>query len=80
MPTALRTLGIPAQQPQQPQQSQQSQQSPQLAGLNLGFKNTLVFRVTSVGKSGDVTRTVQMIVSKGGPTGGRPQVMSWKEL
>jgi hypothetical protein len=71
MPTALRTLGFPA---------QQSRQSPQLTGLNLGLKNTLVFRVTSVGKSGDVTRTVQMIVSKGGPTGGRPQVMSWKEL
>ncbi len=71
MPTALRTLGFPA---------QQSRQSPQLTGLNLGLKNTLVFRVTSVGKSGDVTRTVQMIVSKGGPTGGRPQVTSWKEL
>jgi hypothetical protein len=74
MPTARRTLGFPAQQPQQ------SQESPQLTGLNLGLKNTLVFRVTSVGKSGDVTRTVQMIVSKGGPTSGRPQVMSWKEL
>jgi Type II secretion system (T2SS), protein K len=73
MPTARRTLGFPA-------QSQQSQQSPQLTGLNLGLKNTLVFRVTSVGKSGDVTRTVQMIVSKGGAAGGRPQVMSWKEL
>jgi hypothetical protein len=72
MPTALRTLGFPA--------AQQSQQSPQLTGLNLGLKNTLVFRVTSVGKSGDVTRTVQMIVAKGGPTSGRPQVMSWKEL
>jgi hypothetical protein len=73
MPTALRTLGFPA---------QQSQQSPQLTGLNLGLKNTLVFRVTSVGKSGDVTRTVQMIVSKpqGAAGGGRPQVMSWKEL
>jgi hypothetical protein len=72
MPTALRTLGFPA---------QQSQQPPQLTGLNLGLKNTLVFRVTSVGKSGDVTRTVQMIVSKGGAAaGGRPQVMSWKEL
>jgi hypothetical protein len=68
MPTALRTLGFPA------------QQSQQLTGLNLGLKNTLVFRVTSVGKSGDVTRTVQMIVSKGGAAGGRPQVMSWKEL
>jgi hypothetical protein len=71
MPAALRTLGFPA---------QQSQQSPQLTGLNLGLKNTLVFRVTSVGKSGDVTRTVQMIVLKGGAAGGRPQVMSWKEL
>jgi hypothetical protein len=70
MPTARRTLGFPA----------QSQQSSQLTGLNLGLKNTLVFRVTSVGKSGDVTRTVQMIVSKGGAAGGRPQVMSWKEL
>ncbi len=71
MPTALRTLGFPA---------QQSQESPQLTGLNLGLKNTFVFRVTSVGKSGDVTRTVQMIVLKGGTAGGRPQVMSWKEL
>jgi hypothetical protein len=66
--TAFRTLGFPAGQP------------PQLAGLNPGFKNTLVFRVTSVGKSGDVTRTVQMIVSKAGGAGGRPQIMSWKEL
>ena len=68
MPTARRTLGFPA------------QESQQLTGLNLGLKNTLVFRVTSIGKSGDVTRTVQMIVSKGGAVGGRPQVMSWKEL
>jgi hypothetical protein len=68
LPTALRTLGFP------------DQQSQQLTGLNLGLKNTLVFRVTSVGKSGDVTRTVQMIVSKGGAAGGRPMVMSWKEL
>ena len=59
---------------------QQLQQNPSLAALNPGFKNTLVFRVTSVGKSGNVTRTVQMIVSKGGAAGGRPQVMSWKEL
>ena len=66
--TAFSTLGFPNGQP------------PQIPGLNLPLKNTLVFRVTSVGKSGDVTRTVQMIVSKGGPTSGRPQVMSWKEL
>jgi hypothetical protein len=66
--TAFGTLGFPDGQP------------PQIAGLTPGFKNTLVFRVTSVGKSGDVTRTVQMIVSKGGAAGGRPMVMSWKEL
>jgi hypothetical protein len=63
------TLGFPGGKP------------PQIAGLTLGLKNTFVFRVTSVGKSGDVTRTVQMIVLKGGaPGGSRPQVMSWKEL
>jgi hypothetical protein len=67
-PTPFATLGFPGGQP------------PQIAGLTLGLKNTLVFRVTSVGKSGDVTRTVQMIVSKGGAAGGRPMVMSWKEL
>jgi len=72
IPTALRTLGFP------------NGQLPQITGLNLGLKNTLVYRVTSIGKSGDITRTVQMIVSKGGGAGsgagGRPQVMSWKEL
>ena len=60
--------------------NQQQFQQIQSLNLKLGFKNTLVFRVTSVGKSGDVTRTVQMIVSKGGATGGPPQVTSWKEL
>jgi hypothetical protein len=60
--------------------NQQQFQQIQSLNVNLGFKNTLVFRVTSVGKSGDVTRTVQMIVSKGGAAGGRPMVMSWKEL
>jgi hypothetical protein len=67
-PTPFATLGFPG------------GQSPQIPGLTLGLKTTLVFRVTSVGKSGDVTRTVQMIVSKGGAAGGRPQVMSGKEL
>ena len=66
--TLFATLGFP------------NGQLPQNTGLNLGLKNTFVFRVTSVGKSGDVTRTVQMIVSKQGAAGGRPQVMSWKEL
>jgi len=60
--------------------NQQQLQQIQSLNVNLGFKNTLVFRVTSVGKSGDVTRTVQMIIAKGGAAGGRPQVMSWKEL
>jgi hypothetical protein len=67
-PTPFATLGFPGGNP------------PQIAGLIPGLKNTLVFRVTSVGKSGDVTRTVQMIISKGGAAGGRPMVMSWKEL
>jgi hypothetical protein len=51
-----------------------------------------VFRIVSVGKSGDVSRSVEMIVLKqtaagGAPVGGagvfaagRPQVFSWKEL
>jgi hypothetical protein len=57
------------------------QQLQQIQGLTFGYRNTLVFRVTSVGRSGDVTRTVQMIfaqASSGG--GGRPRVTSWKEL
>src|SRR4029077_14591809 len=51
-----------------------------------------VFRIVSVGKSGDVTRSIQMVVQKQiTPVGlavgvgaavaaGRPQVFSWKEL
>jgi general secretion pathway protein K len=42
----------------------------------LGF-NEKVFRILSVGKSGNVTRSVQMVVRK---TGGTPQLISWKEL
>lgn len=68
--TALTALGFP------------NGQMPQTTGLNLDFKTTLVFRATSVGRSGDITRTIQMIFSKGLGTGGggRPQIMSWKEL
>jgi general secretion pathway protein K len=47
----------------------------QLAGL-INFKDQ-VFRIMSMGKSGDVTRSLQMIVRKGG---GIPQVISWKEI
>ena len=39
-----------------------------------------VFRVVSVGKSGDVSRSVEMLVLKQAAGVGRPQVFSWKEL
>jgi type II secretory pathway component PulK len=51
------------------------EQFKQLAAL-VGFKDPAV-RVVSVGKSGDVTRVVQMIVRK---TGNVPQLVMWKEL
>ena len=47
----------------------------QLSGL-IGFRDP-VMRVVSVGKSGDVTRTVQMIVRK---VTGTPQMIRWKEF
>jgi hypothetical protein len=67
-----------------PQQFQQIQALVQFRGP--------VLRILSVGKSGDVTRAVEMVVLKptvagGAPAGittaiaaGRPQVFSWKEL
>jgi hypothetical protein len=51
------------------------EQFQQLAGL-VAFKDQ-VFRIISVGKSGDVSRSVEMIVRK---TGDIPQLISWKEL
>jgi general secretion pathway protein K len=51
------------------------QQFLQLNGM-IGFKDQ-VQRIVSVGKSGDVTRVVQMVVRK---TGGAPQLITWKEL
>ena len=39
-----------------------------------------VFRIVSEGKSGNVTRSIQMIVLKPVVGGARPQVFSWKEL
>ncbi len=57
------------------------------------YKTSNVFRVVSVGKSGDVTRSVQMIVQKpmmqpvgtgvaavAALPGNRPAIFSWKEL
>jgi hypothetical protein len=75
LPTeALTTLGL-----NQPQSQPQSQQQ-----LNLLTFKGPILRVVSTGKAGDVTRAVQMIVSKGGgapgAAGGGSSVMSWKEL
>ena len=50
------------------------EQFAQLSGL-IGF-NDQVVRVVSVGKSGDVTRTVEMIIRKSA----QPQMIRWKEL
>ena len=47
----------------------------QLAGL-VSFRDP-VQRVVSVGKSGDVTRVVQIVFRK---TGAVPQIITWKEL
>jgi len=52
-----------------------AEQSEQIEGL-VAFKDQ-VFRVISMGKSGDVTRSLQMIVRKGAVI---PQVISWKEI
>ena len=69
--------------------------TPQANGIQslIVFKSpNPVFRIVSVGKSGDVTRSVEMVVQKqvmpvGVAAGvgaaiaaGRPQVFSWKEL
>ncbi len=51
------------------------EQFQELSGL-VGF-NDQVMRVVSVGKSGDVTRVVQMVIRK---VGARPQLITWKEL
>ncbi|MDQ3199257.1 MAG: general secretion pathway protein GspK [Verrucomicrobiota bacterium] len=50
------------------------EQFAQLSGL-IGFKDQVV-RVVSVGKSGNVTRTVQMIIRKSAT----PQMIRWKEF
>jgi hypothetical protein len=51
------------------------EQFEQIASL-VGFKDQ-IFRILSMGKSGDLTRSLQMIIRKGGSI---PQVISWKEL
>jgi hypothetical protein len=80
--TALATLGL----------NNEQLQRGGIQSLIVPFKSSNVFRIVSVGRSRDVTRSVEMIVQKqmvaGGAaagstasiTAGRPQVMSWKEL
>jgi len=68
--TAFATLGLNLPQNQQP---------PALAKGLLIFESP-AFRVVSTGKSGDVTRSVQMLVSKIGGVSGGPKVITWKEL
>lgn len=51
------------------------EQFKQLAPL-VGFRDQVV-RIVSVGKSGNVTRVVHMVVRKSGNT---PQLITWKEL
>jgi hypothetical protein len=74
--TALSLLGLGAAAPGTPK-------SPQANGIQnlIVFKSpNPVFRILSVGKSGDVSRSVEMIVLKQTAGVGRPQVFSWKEL
>jgi hypothetical protein len=68
--TALSTLGI----------NLQGQQRGALQNLIIFKSPNPVFRIVSVGKSGDVTRSVEMVVQKPTAGIGRPQVFSWKEL
>src|SRR5437762_4275447 len=72
-PTAFSLLGLPG----------GTRTSPQTSGAQnlIVYKSpNPVFRVVSVGKCGNVTRSVQMIVLKQALGVGRPQVFSWKEL
>ena len=68
--TALSTLGI----------NLQGRQLGALQNLIIFKSPNPVFRIVSVGKSGDVTRSVEMVVLKPTAGIGRPQVFSWKEL
>jgi hypothetical protein len=68
--TAFNTLGI----------NLQGQQATALQNLIIFKSPNPVFRIVSVGKSGDVTRSVEMVVQKPQAGIGRPQVFSWKEL
>jgi hypothetical protein len=81
----LPMLGIPTQ--------AAGNQAPIQSLIQQPYKTSNVFRIVSVGKSGDVTRSVQMIVQKqmvmqsvgtgvaaAAISAGRPTIFSWKEL
>ncbi|HEX4653733.1 MAG TPA: hypothetical protein VH227_05745 [Candidatus Udaeobacter sp.] len=68
--TAFSTLGI----------NLQGQQLGALQNVIIFKSPNPVFRIVSVGKSGDVTRSVEMVVQKQTAGIGLPQVFSWKEL
>ncbi|HEY6155513.1 MAG TPA: hypothetical protein VIW07_17375 [Candidatus Udaeobacter sp.] len=55
-------------------------QTPGIQNLVVYKSPNPVFRIVSVGKSGDVSRSVEMLVLKQTAGVGRPQVYSWKEL
>lgn len=57
-----------------------SQQANGIQNLIVYKSPSPVFRIVSVGKSGNVTRSVEMVVLKQATGVGRPQVFSWKEL
>jgi hypothetical protein len=83
---ALAMLGVPQVQPAGNQVGIQT--------LILPYKSSNVFRVVSVGKSGDITRSIEMVVQKpimmqqngipavatAAPIGNGPRIFSWKEL
>ena len=66
--SAFTMLGLKGQGPQNPLQNL------------IAFKTSNAFRIVSVGRSGDVMRSVEMVVMKQPLGGARPQVFSWKEL
>jgi len=73
-PTAFSLLGLSA------VGTGNSAQANGIQNLIVYKSSNPVFRVVSIGKCGNVTRSVQMIVLKQAAGAGRPQVFSWKEL
>jgi len=66
--SAFTMLGLNGQGPQNPLQNL------------IAFKTSNAFRIVSVGRSGDVMRSVEMVVLKKPQGVSQPQVLTWKEL